>query len=54
LGHTAANPVVSLLKNFRYLLEEEVNFKKEFISTINIEKSVAEANQFVKRELEKA
>ena len=54
LGHTAANPVVSLIKNFHFLLEEKVNHKKDFISTINVKESVAEANQFVKRELEKA
>jgi [NiFe] hydrogenase diaphorase moiety large subunit len=50
LGHTAANPVVSVLNNFRHLLEAHVNTKRDFISAFNIADAVAEANTFVKRE----
>ena len=50
LGHTAANPVVSLLKNFRFLLEEKIVGNKEFISTVNAKEAVLEANTFVKRQ----
>ncbi len=50
LGHTAANPVVSLLKNFRFLLEEKIVGNKEFISTVSAKEAVIEANTFVKRQ----
>lgn len=50
LGHTAANPVVSLLKNFRFLLDQKIVSKKQFVSTVDVAAAVAEANQFVKRE----
>jgi len=52
LGHTAANPVVSLLDNFRYLLEDKIDSKAEFISGFNMKDAVAEANNFVEHELE--
>lgn len=51
LGHTAANPVVSVLSNFRYLLEEKINVKRDFVTGFDMEAAVAEANEFVKREL---
>jgi [NiFe] hydrogenase diaphorase moiety large subunit len=50
LGHTAANPVVSVLKNFRYLLEDKINSKRDYISTFDMEEAVSEANAVVKRE----
>jgi hypothetical protein len=51
LGHTAANPVKSVLDNFRYLLEEKINTKRDFITGFDMAEAVAEANDFVKREL---
>ena len=50
LGHTAANPVLSMLKNFKYLLEERIQPKRDFITAFNFEQAVAEANAFVNRE----
>lgn len=49
LGHTAANPVLSLLKNFKYLLEERIQPKRDFITAFDFEQAVAEANAFVNR-----
>jgi hypothetical protein len=49
LGHTAANPVISILKNFRYLLEEKIIIDEEFVSLFNMEEAVSEANDFVGR-----
>lgn len=54
LGHTAANPVKSILNNFRYLLEDRINSKYEFISDFDMKEAVAEANAFVKREMNHA
>ncbi len=50
LGHTAANPVVSVLNNFRYLLEERISTKQDFVTAFDMAEAVAEANSFVKRE----
>lgn len=50
LGHTAANPVVSVLRNFRDLLEERINTNRDFITSFDMAEAVAEANSFVKRE----
>ena len=50
LGHTAANPMKSILDNFRYILEEMITGHKDFVSAFKMEDAVAEANNFVKRE----
>ena len=50
LGHTAPNPILSTIKNFRYLYEGKiVNADETFGSSFNMEASVAEANETVGR-----
>ncbi len=50
LGHTAPNPIVSTIKNFRHLYEERiVNTDETFESSFDLETSVAEANEAVGR-----
>ncbi|MCD6596347.1 MAG: NAD(P)H-dependent oxidoreductase subunit E [Bacteroidales bacterium] len=49
LGHTAANPVTSSLKNFRELYEELIQRNIEFDSGIDLASAVAESCEFVDR-----
>lgn len=49
LGHTAANPVLSSLENFRFLYEGKINKGKEFDSGIDLSAAVAESCEFVDR-----
>jgi [NiFe] hydrogenase diaphorase moiety large subunit len=50
LGQTAANPVVSTIKNFRHLYEARVKNADETYETgFNLENAVAEANATVGR-----
>ncbi|MBU8912439.1 MAG: NAD(P)H-dependent oxidoreductase subunit E [Spirochaetales bacterium] len=52
LGHTAPNPIVSTIKNFRHLYEGRiVNADETFESSFDLETSVAEANRTVGRKL---
>ena len=50
LGHTAPNPIVSTIKNFRHLYEGKiVDADETFESSFDLETSVAEANEAVGR-----
>ncbi len=49
LGQTAANPVVTSLKNFRVLYEEKIQKGKSFDEGFDLEKAVAESCQAVGR-----
>ena len=49
LGHTAANPVISSLNNFRILYENKIHKTREFDSGIDIAAAVAESCKFVDR-----
>ncbi len=49
LGQTAANPVVSSLKNFRALYEEKIQKGKRFDEGFNLEKAVIESCEAVGR-----
>lgn len=43
LGHTAANPILTSLKNFRYLYEEKLERVKEYETGFNLEQAVSES-----------
>ena len=43
LGHTAANPILTSLKNFKYLYEEKLERGKEFETGFNLEQAVYES-----------
>ena len=43
LGHTAANPILTSLKNFRYLYEEKLERVKEYETGFNLERAVSES-----------
>ncbi len=49
LGHTAANPVLTSLKNFRHLYEDKIQKTVEFDSGIDLAEAVAESCEFVDR-----
>ena len=49
LGHTATNPVLSSLENFRFLYEGKINKGKEFDSGIDLLAAVTESCEFVDR-----
>lgn len=49
LGQTAANPVVSSIRSFRYLYDERIKFDGDFRSQFDMEESVKESCSFVKR-----
>lgn len=50
LGHTAANPIHSLLKNFRHLLEERINKELDFEPELDEAMAVKEFCDYVNRE----
>jgi [NiFe] hydrogenase diaphorase moiety large subunit len=43
LGHTAANPILTSLKNFRYLYEEKLERGKEYETGFNLKQAVSES-----------
>lgn len=43
LGQTAANPILTSIKNFRYLYEEKIQKSKDFDSGFDLSKAVKEA-----------
>ena len=43
LGHTAANPILTSLKNFRYLYEEKLDRGKEYETGFSLEQAVSES-----------
>jgi [NiFe] hydrogenase diaphorase moiety large subunit len=49
LGQTAANPIISTIENFKSLYEDLIVSDEEFVSTFDLEKSVAESCEFVGR-----
>lgn len=49
LGHTAANPILTSLKNFREMYESKINQTKKFDSAIDMSAAVAESCEFVDR-----
>lgn len=49
LGHTAANPVLTSLKNFRHLYEDKIQKTVEFDPGIDLAEAVAESCEFVDR-----
>ncbi len=50
LGQTAANPIVSSLKNFPHLYMELLQEDKDFVSTFDMEAAIAESCKIVGRE----
>ncbi len=50
LGQTAANPIVSSLKNFPHLYKELIQEEKEFVSTFDMDAAIAESCKVVGRE----
>jgi [NiFe] hydrogenase diaphorase moiety large subunit len=50
LGHTATNPVKSLLADFGYLLTERINVRSRFESTVDLLEAVRASCEFVNRE----
>ena len=51
LGHTAANPILTSIKNFRYLYEGLVQRDREFDSGFNLAESVRESCEAAGREV---
>jgi hypothetical protein len=49
LGQTAANPILSTIENFRPLYEKLVTTREDYLSTFDMEKSVAESCEHVGR-----
>jgi [NiFe] hydrogenase diaphorase moiety large subunit len=50
LGQTAANPIVSSLKNFPHLYRELIQEDKDFVSTFDMDAAIAESCKVVGRE----
>ena len=51
LGHTAANPIITSVKNFRHLYEKLVQRDREYDSGFNLAESVKESNEATGREI---
>ena len=51
LGHTAANPIVTSIRNFRYLYERLVQRDRDFDTGFNLAESVRESCEAVGREI---
>ena len=49
LGHTAANPILTSLENFRYLYEEKLERGKEYETGFNLEQAVIESCEVTNR-----
>ena len=49
LGHTAANPILTSLKNFRYLYEEKLERVIEYETGFNLEQAVSESCEVTAR-----
>jgi [NiFe] hydrogenase diaphorase moiety large subunit len=49
LGQTAANPIITSIENFRDLYENLVETEETYVSTFNLEQSVAESCEAVGR-----
>ncbi|QQS50186.1 MAG: NAD(P)H-dependent oxidoreductase subunit E [Bacteroidota bacterium] len=49
LGQTAANPILTSLKNFRHLFEEKIQKSKDFDSGFDLSKAVKEACEVTNR-----
>jgi [NiFe] hydrogenase diaphorase moiety large subunit len=49
LGQTAANPIISTIENFRHLYEDLIVSTDDFVSTFDLEKSVADSCEYVGR-----
>lgn len=49
LGHTAANPILTALENFRYLFEEKLQSKKEYDMGFDLSKAVTESCKITNR-----
>ena len=49
LGHTAANPILTSLNNFREIYESKINQTKKFDSGIDLFAAVVESCEFVDR-----
>jgi [NiFe] hydrogenase diaphorase moiety large subunit len=49
LGQTAANPIISTIENFRHLYEDLIVSTEDFVSTFDMEKSVADSCEYVGR-----
>jgi [NiFe] hydrogenase diaphorase moiety large subunit len=49
LGHTAANPILTSIKNFRHLYDERVDKDKEYLSDFDIKKATKESCDYVGR-----
>ncbi len=49
LGQTAANPILTSIKNFRYLYEEKIQKSKEYDTGFDLSKAVAEACEITGR-----
>jgi hypothetical protein len=49
LGQTAANPILSTIENFKHLYEDLILSTEDFVSTFDMEKSVAESCEYVGR-----
>jgi [NiFe] hydrogenase diaphorase moiety large subunit len=50
LGQTAANPIVSSLKNFPHLYRELIQEDNDFVSTFDMDAAIAESCKVVGRE----
>jgi [NiFe] hydrogenase diaphorase moiety large subunit len=51
LGHTAANPILSSIRNFRKLYDDLINKNSDFTSDFNLEDAVAEAAEYTHRKV---
>ena len=49
LGQTAANPILSSVKNFRHLYEEKIQTRKEYDTGFDLSKAVKEACEITNR-----
>jgi len=49
LGHTAANPIITSVQNFRHLYEKLVQRDREFDSGFNLAESVKESSEAANR-----
>ncbi len=49
LGHTAANPIVTSIQNFRHLYERLVQRDREYDTGFNLAESVKESSEAVNR-----
>jgi [NiFe] hydrogenase diaphorase moiety large subunit len=49
LGHTAGNPIITSIQNFRHLYEDKVQRDKDYVSEFDMKQAIKESCDYVGR-----